>query len=728
MRGNLRGAGAIICAFLFLAFLTPRAHAETPIDQCTDAGSAASAPAASGTGFQPEPNHATRPAASSELNFGTVNRRTGAFTYTVEDIALGAGEFPARLNLVRTYSSDRDGSNGGVVPNTPYAPGSIQWYAYGRGGTHNLDITFRVEQQSFSGQNYIVVAIRSGFQVETFQKCLGGQFRNTARNGSRLFDDMTYSAGGYRYETRDGAVLLFQRMTTSSGYTCERYRICGVLRRWTAPNGDWAEFEYEQYFSHPSNRAEPSFSGFQTVWLYNAMVQECHANFAGQSECHGVIFPNFYTVLEPQPAISSSAVYDQRLTRVYSSRGYELRFQYIDTTTDLGSICTGNGTGLNCLPGKNLTLARNRLSSVIGNWVSPGGQTTQLSQVNYSYSSCQGANPDCLSGVQTADGATTLLNWTPGSLAIQLPRETTPSTTITFTATPSYYFYEDRPRGYYTTNYRQTRSYWIVSSQSFADGSSVQYTPTVSNRWVAEPYGDWVWLPFVASMQVNEVGAVTTYNYVDAIDEHAGPVSVTDPLTRVTTNTYNAVGALASTTLPEGQVTQYAYDVRGNLLSTTRYPRPGASETPLTESSVYTGSPTLDANACTNQLVCNRPTQRTDARGAQTDFGWNSTTGLLVTATRPADPSGQRPTIAYTYGGFIGANSTTIQLLTSSTERIDATRNMVTTYGYGSNIRLPLREVSRTDGSTTLRTCLGTDMNGNQISVTQPNANLVSCP
>lgn len=140
-----------VCLLLAVSLAT-RAYGETPVDQCTDSGSAPNAPAASGTGFRPESNLAMPPAVSAQSNLGSVNRRTGAFVYSNEDMSLGVGEFPARLNLIRTYSSDRDGPNGTeVVPDTPYMPGSIQWYAFGRGATHNLDITFQEQQQSFAG-------------------------------------------------------------------------------------------------------------------------------------------------------------------------------------------------------------------------------------------------------------------------------------------------------------------------------------------------------------------------------------------------------------------------------------------------------------------------------------------------------------------------------------------------------------------------------------------------
>jgi YD repeat-containing protein len=741
---NLLRAGALAWALLTATVATAPALAETPVDQCVDSGSGAGPMPTVGTGLQPEANFLTRPATSAQIGLGTVNPRNGAFVYSNEDIALGEGEFPARLNLVRTYSSDQDGPLGTEVsPNAPYMPGSIQWFAFGRGATHNLDIRFEIGRQSFDGQVYQMVTIRTGFQTETFQACLDGQYKSSRGDGSRLFADTTYGAGGFRYEMPDGTIVLFQKLTVAGTnvYTCGKFYsssvVCGAARRWLAPNGDWADFEYETYYSHPTNRAESTWRyGYITNWLYNAGVTECYPSFGGSNECHSVVYPNYYsTSAQEYPAILSYPVYEQRLTRVSNSRGYELRFAYVDSTTDAGGYCPDPGyASVGCVtPAKNTTMARNRIQSVTGNWVSPASQTTPIGQVTYGYSNCMGWSADCLSSIQAPDGATTLINWTINqtgtSLSIQLPGETTPSTTVTFANAPHSYYYPDRPRGYYNTNPRLTRNYFRVSTQAFADGSSVSYSPTFADRWVPEPYGMWARTPYAASMQITQPGnAVTVLDYVDQYDEHGGPVSVTDPLNRTTTNSYNAVGALASTTLPEGQRVDYSYDVRGNLLSTTRYPKPGSAAAPLTESSAYTAAPTVDANACANQLICNRPISRTDARNFQTDFAWNSATGLLTSATRPADPSGLRPMTSYTYGTFTGAGTSSIQLLTSRTERIDATHNLVTDYGYGSTVRLPPREVSRTDGTTTQRSCYSFDLIGNMISETQPNATLGSCP
>ncbi len=723
-------AGAIAFALIAMTAISAPAFAETPVDQCADSGSPPSAPAPSGTGFQPEPNLARATASSAAPNLGSVDRRSGAFTYSGEDLALGTGEFPARLNLVRTYNSIHDGPNGEeVVPDAPWSAGSIKWYALGRGATHNLDIRFQENEQSLGGQRYVIVEIRMGFAVEAFQRCLDGQYVNTRQNGSRLFADATYSAGGYRYEGRDGTVLLFEK-TPSSGsvFSCERVwswsRVCGVARRWSAPNGDWAEFEYETYYSHPSNRAETTLSGGTiTHWVYNSTIQECYPNFAGQSECHGVMYPNYYTTTAQfYPEVLAYPVMDRRLTRVHNSRGYELRFQYVDP---------GTGGSPTSYPAVNYYLQRNRLASVSGHWVSPTGQSTNFGQVAYGYSSCWGTNPDCLSSIQAVDGATTLINRTGYSLAIQLPGETSASTTVTFVNAPLYHYYPDRPRGYYTTLPRLPRYYLRVSNQAFADATSVQYAPTFADRWVAEPHGMWARMPYVASMRITEPGsAVTTLDYVDQYDEHGGPVSITDPLNRVTEHSYNGVGALVSTTAPEGQRTDFNYDVRGNLLSTIRYPKVIAGSTldEITESQTYHGGPTATANACANQRLCNRPTSRTDARGFRTDYVWDSATGLLVSETRPADAAGLRPTVTYGYASFTGADSSPITLPVSRTERIDASANAVAGYGYAANIRLAPREQTRSAGGTILRSCYRFDTIGNLISETEPNAALASCP
>lgn len=749
----LAGASAITPLSLvsgFLITIAPRtAHAETPVDQCGNGSTAPSAPAASGTGFSPGKNLGNPAESSSGTTEGSVDPSTGSYNYSSEDLALGTGAFPAKLALVRTYSSVQDGPDGAeVIGASPYAPGSQQWFAFGRGATHNLDITFDTVLQSIGGRKYSVIVIRAGFQTEAFQECSAGVYVSSGGNGSRLYPDSTYSAGGLRYESRDGTIALFQRLPaqTGNGYSCGKtvlYPIyCGVLRKWTDVNGDSAQFNYQQYYSHPTNRAEPTSSG-ATISNpeYGSQLQECHADFDAVVECHGTRFGTYYTTsAQFYSAIFSYPVYHWRLTDVSNSRGYKLSFTYVDASTDVGGPCppTGDGSLNSCTPPKNVGLGRNRLASVAGAWISPTGQQTALGQSIYAYENCNGWASDCLSSVQKADGAVTRYVNTfvsgPGyndrQIAIFAPGDATARETVRLTRARKSYYYPDRLRGYYSgfpPKYNQ--HYWIAQTRTLADGGVYQYIPTIAHKWVPDPYGAWDWTDIVGSMKIVAPGGGTTiHDFIDQTDVHSSPVKVTDALQRETSFTYNSVGAPLATIYPEGNRLEYTYDVRGNLLTSVKRPKPGSPLPVLTETHTFVTGATIAASACPNQRLCNKLLNKVDARNSQTDFTWEAASGLPLTETRPADANGVRPTTTYAYGNFAGANASTVRLPASKTERIDATQNAVASFAYGSDYRLTNKQVVVSADGQSLRSCYGYDAHGRKISETTPNANLTVCP
>jgi YD repeat-containing protein len=736
-RRTVRSAAAVVGVGLFAAAGIQPARAEAPVNQCTDSGQSSSSSGGAGSGFSPGPNLGVPTALGTPPSLGTVSAKTGAFTLTNEDLSLGSGAFPAKLTLQRTYSSDQDGpTSQDYDRDAPYEPGARQPMPFGRGATHNLDVRYEQIVQSFGGKFYIVILLRMGAQAIAFQKCGDGTFLNTRGDGSRLYVDSTYPSGGYRYETRTGDVLLFQSLPSpSSGtYYCTKSTStkCGVLRKWTSPNGDWAQFDYEQFYSHPSNRAEPSYSGYMTQSLFNAGTTECHPNFSGASECHQRLYATSYVAQTSgtAPPIPSFPVYNWRVTKVSNSRGYEIRLQYVDQTTDVGGTCTDVGGYLNCSPAKNTGLGRSRIQTATAYWTSPAGVSTQTGQTGYAYSDCQSWTPNCLATVTATDGSITTFNYSYGqtnSLSIIPPGQTAPVTTLTFALGVGSYYYRDMIRGAYLPQ-KLYQNYYRVTAQSFVDGSSVQYTPTLANKWVAEASGMWDWPEYISAMRVVQGTAATNYGFVDAVDDHNEPVTVVNPLNAPITNTYNAVGALQSTTLPEGNRTTFSYDVRGNLLSMTRYPKTGSLDDPLVETNTYGAGPTVAAASCPNQLLCNRPSTHVDAGHFQTDYGWDAATGLSTSETAPADATGLRPTVTYTYGSYAGASSSTIRLLNTKTQQIDATRSQITTFGYDNDIKLAPKEATVSGGDLTLRTCYKTDLVGNLISQTNPRSNLSSCP
>ena len=122
------------------------------------------------------------------------------------------------------------------------------------------------------------------------------------------------------------------------------------------------------------------------------------------------------------------------------------------------------------------------------------------------------------------------------------------------------------------------------------------------------------------------------------------PASDQDPLLHTTLFHYDTHNRLDQITLPEGNYTQYLYDDRGNVTTTTSVAKLGSPANIV----VHAG---FDA-ICANQATCNKPNWTQDALGNQTDFTYDPTYGVITSQTLPPTPGGVRPQIRYGYGSL----------------------------------------------------------------------------
>jgi RHS repeat-associated protein len=200
---------------------------------------------------------------------------------------------------------------------------------------------------------------------------------------------------------------------------------------------------------------------------------------------------------------------------------------------------------------------------------------------------------------------------------------------------------------------------------------------------------------------VDATGATTT-QYFD-VNNHL--VQSIDPLNRTTSKVYYDNGLLRKTFEPEGDSTEYAYDVRGNILRTTQHTKSGSSIADIFTSSNYNESAAV--TTCANPVTCNLPASTTDANGNVTTYtylGTNTgqlqrTTGAIVAA--PTGGISGNPQTDWCYGTVTGSDGHSISLATAFIQKVDATTNRVKSFAYNTLANKFVLQTVTVDPSTT---------------------------
>lgn len=193
------------------------------------------------------------------------------------------------------------------------------------------------------------------------------------------------------------------------------------------------------------------------------------------------------------------------------------------------------------------------------------------------------------------------------------------------------------------------------------------------------------------------------------------PTSITDPLSRTTTMSYDGIGRPTEVTYPEGNKVQYSYDARGNLIETRRKAKPSVGGADIVTSAGYAAC--VDAS-------CDQPLWTRDANGNQTDYGYDATTGLVTSITAPAPSAGaNRPETRYSYTAVSG-----VQVVTGvSSCRTGAAPSCVgtsdevkQTIGYDSRLNATSTTTAAGDNSLSASTSATYDAVGNVETTTDP--------
>lgn len=218
----------------------------------------------------------------------------------------------------------------------------------------------------------------------------------------------------------------------------------------------------------------------------------------------------------------------------------------------------------------------------------------------------------------------------------------------------------------------------------------------------------------------NPASQVTTYTF-DIAQQRM--TSMTDATGRQTTWQIDGLGRVTRETAPEGNYKQIAYDGRGNVTEERL-----VAKTPGSPADIVT-TYTYDAT-CANAVTCNLPKSITDARGAVTDYNYDSTHGGILSVTGPAGANGIRQQTRYGYVGLAApfGGGTVYEVSTVSTCRTAAPGNCtngadetrLTTSYEASNLR-PVSETASSGDNALVSTITKTyDTVGNVISIDGP--------
>ncbi len=148
---------------------------------------------------------------------------------------------------------------------------------------------------------------------------------------------------------------------------------------------------------------------------------------------------------------------------------------------------------------------------------------------------------------------------------------------------------------------------------------------------------------YFAGTRSEEV-TLTSTSLVNYFDDIGNVIRAIDRGGRTTSSVYDGYSRLILRTSNDGQRLAYTYDdatcasqtrCTHNIASEIRSPKTGSTATPL-QSYTYDVDLQPDCHA-------------TDARGAQTNYTYEATTGLSATITEPADAAGLRPLTTHAY-------------------------------------------------------------------------------
>ena len=228
---------------------------------------------------------------------------------------------------------------------------------------------------------------------------------------------------------------------------------------------------------------------------------------------------------------------------------------------------------------------------------------------------------------------------------------------------------ETDPRGNTTTYAYDDANRLVSTTGPDPDGVGPLTAPLTSNAWDANGNRTSMVEPRGNVSGANPSDYRTTYTY----DAAGRLLTTTDPLLKVTTNAYDAVGNLASVEDANHHTTAYTYDAQGRVLTTTA-PDPDGGGPLAAPVTTYTYDPT--GNLLT----------RTDANSHTTTYGYDGLSRLISQTGTDPDGGGSQAAPVTTYAYDANGNQTLVT--DPNGNATGTTGDGQTAYGYDRANRL----------------------------------------
>jgi len=535
-------------------------------------------------GLPPEPDAAY----SMRAGIG-VNLSTSALTISNTDISVGTGEFPSKIDFVRTYNLTGMPAIDLLPPNS-YA-------SMGNGNQSNLLVYFACQDCNNGNASTRIINVTAVVFGRAYHFTGAGP-TGTNPNLTNEDDDgstMTVlnplqSSWVYQLITHDGVKVVF---SDNPAYWYDTYG--GRYAEYVEfPSGDFLTFNYE-----PS----PNVSG--SVRLKSV------ANSRG----YGLVFSY----------VSGNANY---LNGPTNSQGWFISDRSILSAVQAVRLSCNSSATVNCSSGilSAISYGYSNGGAYLTSFTDAGGNTTKYAYDSYNR----------LSAIYAPDS--------PNTPSVQMTYVNGVSDNVPTVNWLSQVAFPANGNGFsFNASTPSTFQYSSLASVTDHTGNKTQYNfsgPDGTNRSVVVTNPDGSTDTYFSDDYCYGQPCVP-YPLLDY-----SPTRHIDALGRTTNFTHDLHGRLLSVTNPEGDSVTQTLDANGNITKVVYQAKPGSGLPNRTTTAQYT-----QCNSY-NYKFCNKPINVIDARGSEWDYQYDANSGEASVELAPADATNRRAVTRTTYSAF----------------------------------------------------------------------------